>query len=177
MDELNLNSCINDSIDIENNIKNINIINEKINKCNLNNKIKLKFMQKDYSLDKFIETIKTFGKINYYLGYSLRECPNNIKDGDKYIVTGDNKNILTKINSNNWIGTLCQTELDKSIEEHKWKIKFLKAFNKAIMVGVAPIDFDISAPYPFNSCGWFFNCYNSGLYSGLLLIILILRQI
>ena len=115
--------------------------------------MKLKFIQKDNPLDKFIETIKSFGQIDYLFGYSLRECPKNIKDGNKYIVTGDNKNILTKLNSNNWVGTLCQIELDKSIEEHKWKIKFLKTYNKAIMVGVAPIDFDISSTYQFNSCG------------------------
>ena len=162
-DNNNLNSYINDSINIENNIKNIN---EKIQKFNLSKKIKLKFIQKDNPLDKFIETIKSFGQINYYSGYSLRECPQNIKNPDKYIVSGDNKNILTKINSNSWIGTLCENELDKSVEEHKWKIKFLKTFNKAVMVGVAPIDFDISLPYQFNSCGWFLNCYNSSLNSG-----------
>ena len=165
-DNNNLNSYINDSINIENSIKNINIINQKINKGNLNNKMKLKFIQKDNPLDKFMETIKSFGQIDYLFGYSLRECPKNIKDGNKYIVTGDNKNILTKLNSNNWVGTICQIELDKSIEEHKWKIKFLKTYNKAIMVGVAPIDFDINSTCQFNSCGWFLNCYNSALNSG-----------
>ena len=39
--------------------------------------------------------------------------------------------------------TICENELDKSREEHKWKIKFLKTKNKGINVGVAPIDFDI----------------------------------
>ena len=42
------------------------------------------------------------------------------------------------------MGTICENELDKSIEEHKWKIKILKAYNKQIMVGVAPSDFDIN---------------------------------
>ena len=43
------------------------------------------------------------------------------------------------------MGTICEKELDKSIDEHKWKIKILKAINNDINVGVAPIDFDINS--------------------------------
>ena len=32
------------------------------------------------------------------------------------------------------------------------------------MVGIAPIDFDINSSY--YTCGWYFYCYNSTLYSG-----------
>ena len=32
------------------------------------------------------------------------------------------------------------------------------------MVGIAPIDFDINSSY--YTCGWYFYCYNSCLYSG-----------
>ena len=63
------------------------------------------------------------------------------------------------------MGTICEKELDKSIEEHKWKIKILKTKSKYIMVGVAPIDFDINSS-SFNNCGWYFYCYDSTLYSG-----------
>ena len=63
------------------------------------------------------------------------------------------------------MGIICENELDKSIEEHKWKIKILKTFNKAIMVGVAPIDFDIHSS-SYDTCGWYFYCYDSTLYSG-----------
>ena len=63
------------------------------------------------------------------------------------------------------MGTICETELDKSIEEHKWKIKILKSENKSIMVGVAPIDFDILSSTQ-NTCGWYLSCDNSKLYSG-----------
>ena len=63
------------------------------------------------------------------------------------------------------MGTICENELDKSIEEHKWKIKILKSQNKNFMVGVAPIDFDINSS-SWNTCGWYYNCYNSCLYSG-----------
>ena len=64
------------------------------------------------------------------------------------------------------MGTICENELDKSIEEHKWKIKILKTKRKYIMVGVAPIDFNIHSS-THGTCGWFFYCCSSSyLYSG-----------
>ena len=62
-------------------------------------------------------------------------------------------------------GTICENELNKSIEEHTWKIKILKTKNKCIMVGVAPIDFDINSS-DYSTCGWYFYCYDSTLFSG-----------
>ena len=88
-----------------------------------------------------------------------------MKENRKYIISGDN-NIITKIGNNGWMGTICENELDKSIEEHKWKIKILKTKSKFIMVGVAPSVFDILSTQHFSSCGWYFYCYNSTLYSG-----------
>ena len=73
---------------------------------------------------------------------------------------------MTKTGQKGWMGTICEIELDKSIEEHKWKIKLLKVTNKELMVGVAPIDFDINKSN-FDTCGWYFYCYgDSFLYSG-----------
>ena len=61
-----LNFCINNCIEIENNIKNINLINEKINKFDKNKKIKLMFSLKNNELENLREKIKIFGKIYYY---------------------------------------------------------------------------------------------------------------
>ena len=63
-DNNKLNSIINDCINIENNIKNINLINLNINKIKLNNNIKFKFTPENEDLDKFIQNIKKFGNIN-----------------------------------------------------------------------------------------------------------------
>ena len=63
------------------------------------------------------------------------------------------------------MGTICELELDKSIEEHKWKIKILKSKEKWIMVGVAPIDFDINSS-SYDTCGWYYHCSKAYLYSG-----------
>ena len=63
------------------------------------------------------------------------------------------------------MGTICKYELDKG-KEHQWKIKILKTTQfKQIMVGVAPIDFDINSSI-HNNCGWYYYCNNSALYSG-----------
>ena len=87
---------------------------------NINNKIKFKFSPNDNQLDEFIDKVKSFGII-YYNKYSFRECPINIKEERKYIVTGHNRNIYTKTGTNEYYaGAICEDELDKTIEEHKY---------------------------------------------------------
>ena len=61
-DKNKLSALINNCINIENNIKDINNINAKIEKSHLNSKIEIKFN----SNEEFIEKIKEFGKIYYY---------------------------------------------------------------------------------------------------------------
>ena len=165
-DNINLFSYINDCINIENNIKDINIINENINKFQSNKTIKIGFFPKEAPLNYFLETLKSFGKIclNFL---QFRECPKNIKENRAYSLSGENKNILTKTGTNGWMGPICEKELDKSIEEHKWKIKILKGTNNDIMVGVAPSDFDVNSS-SYNTCGYYLYCYHSPptLYSG-----------
>ena len=165
-DEKHIYSYVNDCINIENNIKIINIINENINKLNKkNNKSNIKFNPNEDYLQDFLETIKSFGKV-YEDKYCFRECPINMKENRKYIVSGKDRNILTKIGNTESMGTICEYELDKSIEEHKWKIKILKTKSRAINVGVAPIDFDILSTQHYSSCGWYLYCNDSKLYSG-----------
>ena len=60
-DDNKLYSIINDCINIENNIKEINIMNDNVKKNNMNNEIKINFIHED--IDNFIQTIKNFGKI------------------------------------------------------------------------------------------------------------------
>ena len=64
----------------------------------------------------------------------------------------------------NWTGILCQNELEKSME-HKWKIKIIKTSCNNIMVGVAPIDYDINTN-SHKDKGWYLVCHSSTLYSG-----------
>ena len=68
------------------------------------------------------------------------------------MITGENDNIITKTGTDcNWAGTICEYKLENS-KEYKWKIKILKSKYKDIMVGVAPIDFDINSS-SYDTCG------------------------
>ena len=119
-------------------------------------------------MELFLENIKSFGTLSSN-NYSFRECPINMNENRKFIVTGDNKNIITLTgdsNSSEYMGTICEKELDKSIEEHIWKIRILKTHYKYIMVGVAPSDFDILSKDQYKTCGWYLYSNGSKLYSG-----------
>ena len=136
-----------------------------INKFKINNQIKFGFSPNEDSFKNFLENLNSFGKINFNCHYQFKECPLNINNNRAYSLSGENKNILTKTGDNCRCGTICEYELDKSIEEHKWKIKLLNVKKKDIMVGVAPIDFDINSS-SYDTCGWYLFCNNSTLYSG-----------
>ena len=61
-ENVKLNSLINDCIFIENNIKYINVIKEKLTKYN-SIKIEINFDEKENNVNSFLESIKSFGKI------------------------------------------------------------------------------------------------------------------
>ena len=170
-----LNSIINDCINLENNIKEINFINENIGKAKTN-KLEIKFTPENDDLNKFLDEIKKFGKIQNIRNeineinelniiYKFKECPLQIKKKRKYSLSGKNNNILTKIGSNFWMGAICENVLKNPIE-YKWKIKILKSSPfKNIMIGVSPIDININK-FSYKTSGWYLNCSNSNLFSG-----------
>ena len=157
-----LNYIINECLIIENNINKINIINDKIIKCKSNKNKKIKFYYDKEIYNKYLDNFKKYGQI-YHNQFRFKKCPNNVSDNRKYKLTGDNDNVITKTGSKGWMGTICDEELDKS-KEHKWKIKILNTKTHQIMLGVAPIDFDINSSH-FNNCGWYYDIRNA-LYSG-----------
>ena len=61
--EDNLNSLINDCVNIENNIEEINKINENIKKCNLNKNMKITYNIEEEEIKNLINNINNFGKI------------------------------------------------------------------------------------------------------------------
>ena len=70
-DDNQLVSLINDCINIENNIKYINIIQDNVKKFNVLSNIKIDFFPKEEGVNDFLNTFKKFGKIadsnDYYL--------------------------------------------------------------------------------------------------------------
>ena len=152
---------ISNCIEIEKNIKEYNKMKDYWNKCDYNRNVKIYL--NDENMNEILESIKTFGMVSYD-NYRFKECPKYINDNRRYIISGENDNILTKIGKNNYAGAICKFELNKK-RNHQWKIKILKAKYNQIMVGVATNDFDINSSNHHN-CGWYLNCYNSTLYSG-----------
>ena len=164
-DKEKLSSILNDCINIENNIKDINTINDSIKKCNLITDLEIKFSPDNEGLDKFIKSIKAFGKI-YYINFKFKECPQKIDENKKYEVIGEKRNTIVKTGTNGyWTGVTCENKLEKS-KVYKWKINILQSYSNCnyFKVGVAPIDFDINKS-SFNY-GWFIDCSSSCLYSG-----------
>ena len=164
---------MNDCINIENNIKDIYIIKEKIQKCNLNNS-KVKFTSEESEIKKLLEEIKVFGNLYLSQNFKFIKCPENISIEKKYLVEGDKENKITKIGFNdfglfidpkmNYAGIICQNKIESKNIECRWKIKILKSNDYNIFVGIAPIDFDINSSS--TNDGWFFHCNSSKLFSG-----------
>ena len=163
-DNNDIYSNINDCLNIEYNIRKINVINESIKKCKTDNKMRFEFSPKEESLNIFLKSLSSLGKI-HISNYIFRQPPPDMNSNNSYMLSGDDNNILTKTSSDSIMGVLCENELDALIEEHKWKIKILKSATNNIMVGIAPGDFDFNSSR-YDNCGWYFYCYNSSLYSG-----------
>ena len=160
-EEKNLVFLIHDCINIEKNIKDINLINKNIKKCNENRNKKIKFEIKEK--EKIISLLNSMGQINYN-NFSFKKCPIDSDEYKKYILTGNNNNIVTKTEKTSWVGIICENELE-NFKIHKWKIKILNTEYRNIMVGVAPIDFNLNAS-SYDTYGWNFSCYSSKLFSG-----------
>ena len=120
-----LNTYINDCINIENNIKNINIINESINKCNINNKMKLLFYPKDNQLENFIEAFKIFGKIFYY-----NNSPFSLK------VDSINSSSIININETMICDYPFQDDKKNHTTSNKWKDFFSFGKDKASLTKI-----------------------------------------
>ena len=86
---------------------------------------------------------------------------NNYND---YKLSGENNNIITKIGSDGYRGTLILDQLAKN-EINIWKIKLLNSNdNFHFYVGVAPSDFEIYESYTKH--GWYFYVWSQTLWSG-----------
>ena len=160
---IKFNSLLNYLLNVENIVKEVNEVNENINKENLNKDL-IKFYPKEKDeLNIFLEKIKTFGNI-YYYNLNFKICPPYIEKSRLYSVTGENHNILTKTGTDlDYMGTICENQFEKD-KIYRWKIKILKSKENNINVGVAPIDFDIhSSNYKY---GWYLYIKELTLWSG-----------
>ena len=156
-----LSLLINNCLEIEKNIKIINIMNKKIKKFNKQN-IKVKFYERYDQINIF--NFEKFGNIapesDQY--YQFRQCPTDIEADKKYIVYNRYQNIVKKIGDKSWVGILTEKKLSKHYF-HLWKIKITKTKNCNILLGVANIDFNNKSSI---ICGWFVCLCCGKLFSG-----------
>jgi len=157
-----ISAIVNDCINIENSIEEIKKMNQKMSEFKCIDMNKIDFRPNENELDDFVEKINKFGKI-IFSSFSFKTCPNDLDEKRKYVLSGSNNNRLTKIGQDQNMGTICENVLNDK-KEYKWKIKILNTKNRYIMIGVAPIDFDIYKDDFHN--GWYLSCYNSTLCSG-----------
>ena len=135
-------------------------------KIKSNDDTKIIFLPEEKEVNDFLKNILTFGKIHLFNNnfIKFKESPRDKNNKLIYTITGENKNILTKIETQNWIGILSENILEKP-KLYKWKIKILKNQSKWIRVGIVPKDYDINTSANY-SVGWCFYDYYHALYSG-----------
>lgn len=156
-----LSLLINNCLEIEKNIKIINIMNKKIKKFNKQN-IKVKFYERNDQINNF--NYEKFGNIAPESGqyYQFRQCPTDIEGDKKYIVYDKYQNIVKKIGDKSWVGILTEKHLGKN-HIHSWKIKITKTVYYNILLGVANSDFNNKSPI---TSGWFVCLCCGKLFSG-----------
>lgn len=163
-----ISSCINDCLNIENNVKTLNNditkLKENVNVNNISPGIRF-YPEGTEAINPFLEKLKNFGYFYTNLSFKFEKCPENIKENKLYKVSGIRENVVVKSGSDGWVGIPCRNGLGNDKDEYSWKINILETYNGTLMVGVAPKDFDInSSTYTKN--GWYFYAFCSVLYSG-----------
>ena len=104
-----INNCIN----IENNIKNIKLLNENIGKIN-NLKIDIKFYPLEEGINKFLNIIKKFGKISETDKYETSTFE-NIDNLSPYLSISTHKHSIKIMRRylNDWICNICRIRADR----------------------------------------------------------------
>ena len=139
-DENKLIERINDCINIEESIKNINEINQKIEKKEIE-KINIKFIPEDEQNIELIQSIKNFGEI-FDEGDDIFKF--KFKPGNNYKIT-NNDLVATKNNGgNNWNCVIIGNKEIPKDRISKWKIKINKINKNCdcdICIGIGPNSF------------------------------------
>ena len=148
-------------IKIEKMNEKLDIFIKKLNEKENNNK-EYYFYPIFEDIEKFKKNLKNYAYFAKPL--SFKSCP---KDLNSYKISGKNRNIVTKTDSQ-YVGAIIDTPLEKN-SITKWTIKILSIQIPHICLGVAPSDYDLymKSPYYF---GWtlHINSYSDRptLYSG-----------
>ena len=130
-----LNSLINDCINIENNINEINKINEIIKKNNSNDNIEIKFTPEEKELNDFLEKIKVFGILSNSLNNIIKK--NNFHWINSEVKIVDNSEFIDG-NQHYLLENNTHYSLTKGNRNHFIEFSFIKNyFLKSIRIKVS----------------------------------------
>jgi len=156
----NLPSLINDCLNIENNIRDINILDENIKKIKENQHINMDFGLNDEEIKNILSVIKSFGDI-----FDGEDFKFKFKEGSNYTLN-NNGLIATKTNGGDgWNCTILGNRKIPKNKISKWKIRInnfqLKQNGWNILIGIGPNNVKNELCF-YNYC-WTFICGNSQL--------------
>lgn len=102
----------------------------------------------------------------YFDCYAWKECPDNVNEKRRYHIDENHPRIATR--SAEEFCTVIGNDPLLAGKETSWNVKILRSHDNGngIYIGVAPHDINQDFYSNFNSCGWYFNCYRSSLFSG-----------
>ena len=158
-EKYNLVSSINDCINIENNIKDINLLNEDLKKCEENENINVEFNIEDEEIQNILQTIKALGNEDE------RSFKWKFQEGLNYTL---DKNGLIATKTGGGDGWNCTIIGNKEIPKNKissWKIRlsnfYIKNNTWNVLIGIGPKNLK-NEQYFYKYC-WSFICGNSAL--------------
>ena len=104
-------------------------------------------------------------------GCAWRECPGTVAATRRYAVEAASPRVATCACGDEGVGctVVGSTALPQGGRKVSWGVRVLQSCDDdgyGIRVGVAPADIDQNADGNHERCGWFLDCWSSGLWAG-----------
>ena len=153
-------SLIKDCIDIENNIVEINKINETIDKCKNNNKIKINLYLNDDEINNLTEKIKTMGKVsaNQFINSKINFDENLIIEWIEKKFTSE---LLFSTSKNGYQ----PSEFHRLCDNKGPTIIFIETKKGCIFGGYTELNWDTSGQYKTDESTFLFSINNKAKYT------------
>ena len=153
-------SILNDCITIENNINDISKINETIDKCKNNNKIKINLYLNNEEINNLTEKIKNIGKIssNQFINSKIKFDENLVKD---WIGKNFTSELLFSTSKNGFE----PSEFHRLCDNKGPTIIFIETKKGCIFGGYTELDWDKSSGYKTDESTFLFSINNKAKYT------------
>ena len=154
-------SVINDCISIENNINDISKINETIDKCKNNNKIKINLYLNDEEVNNFSDKIKTMGKI----GSKIKFSNSKIEFDENLVSDWIGKNFTSELLFSTTNNGFKPSEFHRLCDNKGPTIIFIETKKGCIFGGYTELDWDKSSEYKTDESTFLFSINNKAKYT------------